>query len=123
MYRNRWQKIIAGLATALALAFAPILIAQPASAATTTISVTFGDWRCSASGGGSVVAVQMGSQYGSVPKTVGRTINIRAQLNASNNLTGVIWCKRPWYRGGITTPVYNIHQGLWVSQYNQRFNV
>lgn len=123
MRKNRWRKLAASSLVAIALIFASFLTAQPASAATTTITVTFGDWRCSATGGGTVAAVQMGSQYGSVPRTSGRTIRIAARTNAASNLTGVIWCKRPWYRGGITTPVYNISQGLWVAVAGQNFNV
>lgn len=97
--------------------------AIPADAAPGTITVSFGDWRCSATGGGSVTAVQMGSQYGSVPMTNGRTITIGAKARVPNNLTGAVWCKRPWYRLGVTTPVYNINQGLWVDRYGQNFNV
>ncbi|WNG81164.1 hypothetical protein C6A86_023695 [Mycobacterium sp. ITM-2016-00316] len=114
-----WKNLLAFLvASMLGLGAAP-----PAMASNATITVSFADWRCNATGGGSVVAVQMGSQYGSVPKSNGRTIKIRAKLRASNNLTGVIWCKRPWYRGGMTTPVYNINQGLWVDRNGQHFNV
>jgi hypothetical protein len=102
---------------------AAIVFAAPVLAAPGTIVVSFADWRCNATGGGSVVAVQMGSQYGSVPYTKGRTITIGAKRNASNNLTGTLWCKRPWFKGGMTTPVYNINQGLWVENYGQRFNV
>jgi hypothetical protein len=97
--------------------------AGSAVAAPGTITVSFADWRCNATGGGAVTAVQMGSQYGSVPMTKGRTITIGAKVRTSNNLTGVIWCKRPWFRGGMTSPVYNISQGLWVERYGQRFNV
>jgi len=123
MSKTSWRKVLASSAAAMALLGSSVIAAQPATAATTTISVSFGDWRCASSGGGKVVAVQMGSQYGSVPKTLGRTIKIKAKVNASNNLTGVIWCKRPWYKGGVTSPVYNIHQGLWVSKNGQNFNV
>jgi hypothetical protein len=65
----------------------------------------------------------MGSEYGSAPYTRGRTINIGARVNAGNHLTGTIWCKRPWYRLGVVTPVYNISQGVWVSYSGQHFNV
>lgn len=123
MGRKTWKNIAASSAAAIALIAASLLGAQPATAATTTISVTFGDWRCASMGGGTVVAVQMGSQYGSAPKTAGRTIRIGAKTNASNNLTGVIWCKKPWYKLGIVVPVYNINQGLWVSRVGQQFNV
>lgn len=123
MGNKTWKNIVASSAAAIALVAASLLGAQPATAAATTISVTFGDWRCASSGGGTVVAVQMGSQYGSAPRTAGRTIYIRANTNASNNLTGVIWCKRPWYRLGIVSPVYHISQGLWVSRPGQHFNV
>lgn len=112
---------MAGGAMALAIVGASLVSAQPAAAATTTITVTFSNWRCNATGGGKIVAVQMGSQYGSVPKTKGKTIKIKAKTNAKNSLTGAVWCKRPWHKGGIVTPVYNIKQGLWVSKPNQKF--
>ncbi|MFT4218226.1 MAG: hypothetical protein QM619_13725 [Micropruina sp.] len=114
---------VAGFAVLLATGAAALATATPAEAAYGRITVSFGDWRCAATGGGSVVAVQMGSQYGSAPYTRGRQISINARTGTTNNLTGVIWCKRPWWRFGVTTPVYNIHQGLWVSYVGQRFNV
>lgn len=99
-----------------------LVLPSTAEAATyTTISVSFGDWRCSSTGGGKVVAVQMGSQYGSAPYTPGRTIKIKAKLHASNNLTGVVWCKKWWQ--WWSTPVYNIHQGVWPYYSGQRFYV
>jgi hypothetical protein len=116
------RALIGGVVAAAAIAMGGVA-AAPANAAGPSISVTFGDWRCAATGGGSVVAVQMGSQYGYAPATRGRTISIGARVGAANHLTGVIWCKRPWYRGGFTTPVYNISQGVWVSYNGQRFNV
>ncbi|MFT3970083.1 MAG: hypothetical protein QM695_07340 [Micropruina sp.] len=121
--RNTLRRGVAGAALVLATGAATLGAATPAEAATGRITVSFGDWRCAATGGGSVVAVQMGSQYGSVPYTRGRQIAITARTNTANNLTGVIWCKRPWWRLGVTTPVYNIHQGLWVSRVGQHFNV
>lgn len=122
MDAKRWKASSATALAVLALVSSFFIGVQPAAAATVTINVTFGDWRCSATGGGTVTSVQMGSQYGSSPRTSGRTIRIAAKTNASNNLTGVVWCKRPWYRGGITTPVYNVNQGLWVTRNGQSFN-
>ncbi|MDH6284910.1 hypothetical protein [Prescottella agglutinans] len=113
---------LAGAGVVLAAAVGPTLfVAPPATAAMSTITVTFADWRCNAIGGGKVVAVQMGSQYGSVPKAAGNTIRINAKVNASNNLTGAVWCKS-WWRP-VAVPVYNIHQGLWVERADQHFNV
>lgn len=109
-----------GALSALAITIATAL---PASAAYGAIYVSFGDWRCAATGGGTVAAVQMGSQYGSAPYTSGRRITINARTGTANNLTGVIWCKRPWYTFRGTTPVYNISQGLWVDRVGQSFNV
>ena len=117
------MKLGGALASVLAICVLGIGGAPLAGAAAGTITVNFGDWRCAATGGGSVTAVQMGSQYGSVPRTNGGTITIGAKVGAPNNLTGVIWCKRPWYRAGVTTPVYNISQGLWVDHYGQNFRV
>lgn len=117
------KTVLLTMVAAITMLFALAIPAQPATAATGTVSVSFGDWRCGAVGGGKVVAVQMGSQYGSVPKTLGRTIKIRAKTGTSNNLTGVIWCKTPWYKGALTVPVYNIKQGLWVTRIGQHFNV
>lgn len=118
--KSRVLSFVAALLVALAVTFGNVV---PAQAAYGNIYVTFGDWRCQATGGGTVVAVQMGSQYGSSPYTAGRTIRIGARTGTSNNLTGVIWCKRPWWTFRGTTPVYNISQGLWVSYVGQRFNV
>jgi|JI10StandDraft_1071094.scaffolds.fasta_scaffold83564_6 hypothetical protein len=116
------SRVIAAAVLATSCAAAPMVVAQPrAEAATATISVTFGDWRCSSVGGGSVVAVQMGSEYGSVPRSSGRTITIGARLNAANHLTGVVWCK-PWWRPW-SKPVYNIYQGVWPTYNGQHFNV
>lgn len=122
-YASRLKKTVVTTAAAVAMVFAFLIPAQPAAAAYGTISVSFGDWRCAATGGGKVVGVQMGSQYGSVPRVSGRTIRIQARTGVKNSLTGVLWCKRPWYRGGLTTPVYHVHQGLWVSRVGQHFNV
>lgn len=118
----RIKSALAAVGVVCATAIGPaIFTAAPATAAPPTITVKFGDWRCSPAGGGKVVAVQMGSQYGSVPKQAGDTIRIQAKVKAANNLTGVIWCK-PWWRP-VAVPVYNIHQGLWVERANQHFNV
>jgi len=116
-------KVLGAAASLLSLGMFGLGGASPAEAAPGTITVSFGDWRCRTTGGGSVAAVQMGSQYGSVPMTTGRSITIGAKARAANNLTGTIWCKRPWYRAGMTTPVYNISQGLWVDHYGQNFNL
>lgn len=113
---------IAIAALAATAALTPTVVAAPsADAALVTISVTFGNWRCSATGGGNVVAVQMGSQYGSVPKAAGNTIKIKAKTQAKNNLTGAVWCKK--WNSIVARPVYNIHQGIWVEKAGQHFNV
>lgn len=117
------KALASSAAVGTVLALAAVIPATPANAAGATISVTFGDWRCSATGGGSVVAVQMGSEYGSAPYTKGNTVSLGARVGAGNHLTGVIWCKRPWHRFGVVTPVYNISQGVWVSYNGQHFNV
>ncbi|MBY6368669.1 hypothetical protein [Rhodococcoides corynebacterioides] len=119
---NKLKKFVAGASVIVAGLVGPIIVApSTAQAALPTVTVKFGDWRCSQMGGGKVVAVQMGSQYGSVPKAVGNTIRINAKVGTANNLTGAIWCKS-WWRP-VAIPVYNISQRIWVSAPNQHFNV
>ncbi len=56
----------------------------------------------------------------SVPVTQGRTITIAARLGA-NHLTGVVWCKRPWYRRRSHHTRSTTLQGVWLSYSGQRF--
>ena len=117
---SRWLRT-AALLPMLALTLG--VSAAPASALP-TVSLTFGDWRCAASGGGSVVAVQVATSAGSAPYVRGRTARLTA-LYGRNCVTGAIWCNRPFWPPyfGRATPVYNLNQGIWVAYDGRSFNI
>lgn len=114
---SRWcASSIVAIALAMGVSAAP-------AAALPTVSLTFGDWRCAASGGGSVAALQVATSGGSAPYVRGRTVRVAA-IYGRNSVTGAIWCKRPfWPYLGRETPVYNLDQGIWVAYNGQSFNL
>lgn len=113
------KKLFSSLGVLVVLAFSLVLMAQPASAATKTVTITVGDWNCRINGqySGTVVRALIDVVPGNNPSASwvngrSRTVNVIYQPGGSRVTIGAeIFCKTSWWGGGYYR---TISAGRWV---------